>query len=418
MARFVVALMVEPNNENVLDKLLRLALTLCLSLWIYKFWIATFSFNSMDDIQSQKTEDKSISQDNIIQTEDDTSTQINQEDFPDSFEGFGYRFNEFGQLRHIITGEPFEFNLKKDDHLYNQKRYEALGEIVTNHVYHLLETECNLIKMSLPLDAVTEEPSTFIYHSEDAFKNEKIVILIHGSGVVRAGQWSRRLIINDSLNSGTQIPFIKRAMGLGYGVFVLNTNDNRRFINGVFIKIRDSESAECHANNVWRDVIIPQVAAKHVAIIAHSYGGIVTVNLCRSFPDSFQERVFAIAFTDSPHSMINQGLSQPSIEWFRKVCRNWVFSHLPLDTYLQTFDDYEVDCYSAVQNGMPVNTRRSKPIYGKTAGVYNSMIQWSAGQWVGMLLRTFSSQSRPLGYPLDREVSSAPVIEFLWRPSI
>ncbi|GFR16716.1 cotranscriptional regulator FAM172A, partial [Trichonephila clavata] len=258
-------------------------------------------------------------QDNLIQTEDDTSSQINQEDFPDSFEGFGYRFNEFGQLRHITTGEPFEFNLKKDDHLYNQKRYEALGEIVTNHVFHLLETECNLIKMPIPLDAATGEPSTFIYHSEDAFRNEKIVILIHGNGVVRAGQWSRRLIINDSLNSGTQIPFIKRAMGLGYGVFVLNTNDNRRFLNGVFIKIRGSESAESHANYVWRHVIVPQVAAKQIAIIAHSYGGIVTVNLCRSFPDSFQKRVFAIAFTDSPHSLVNQGLSQPSIKWFRKV---------------------------------------------------------------------------------------------------
>ncbi|GFR13179.1 uncharacterized protein TNCT_126351, partial [Trichonephila clavata] len=116
------------TNLSLLFKVLRLALTLCLSLWIYKFWIATFSFNSMDDIQSLKTEDKSTAQDNLIQTEDDTSSQINQEDFPDSFEGFGYRFNEFGQLRHITTGEPFEFNQKKDDHLYNQKRYEALGE--------------------------------------------------------------------------------------------------------------------------------------------------------------------------------------------------------------------------------------------------------------------------------------------------
>ncbi|PRD31447.1 UNVERIFIED_CONTAM: hypothetical protein NCL1_23542 [Trichonephila clavipes] len=184
-----------------------------------------------------------VAQDNIILTEDDTSTQIKQEDFPDSFEGFGYRFNEFGQLRHIITGEPFEFNLKKGDHIYNQKRYEALGEIITQHVYHLLETECNLIKMTLPLDVATEEPSTFIYHSEDAFRNEKIVILIHGNGVVRAGQWSRRLIINDSLNSGTQIPFIKRAMALGYGVFVLNTNDNRRFVNGVLIKIRNDNAS-------------------------------------------------------------------------------------------------------------------------------------------------------------------------------
>ncbi|GFT79683.1 cotranscriptional regulator FAM172A [Nephila pilipes] len=324
--------------------LLRLVLTLCLSLWIYKFWITTFSSNLMDDIQSSKTEDKS---NDLKQTEDDASSPINQENFPDSFEGFGYRFNEFGQLRHIITGEPFEFNLKKNDHVYNQKRYEALGEVVTNYVYHLLETECNLIKKSIPLDATAEEPSTFIYHSEDAFRNEKIVILIHGSGVVRAGQWARRLIINDSLNSGTQIPYIKRAIGLGYGVFVLNTNDNRRFSNGVFNKIRGSETAENHANYVWKHIIIPQVAAKNIAIVAHSYGGIVTVNMCRSFPESFQKRVFSIAFTDSPHSLVNQGLSQSAIEWFRKVGRNWVFSNLPLDTYLRTFDGYEVDCYSA-----------------------------------------------------------------------
>lgn len=301
----------------------------------------------MDDIQSSKTEDKSTVQDKPAQPKDDASSQINQDDFPDSFEGFGYRFNEFGQLRHIITGEAFEFNVKKDDHVYNQKRYEALGEVVSNHVFHLLETECNLVKMTIPLDATAQEPSTFIYRSVDAFKKDKIVILIHGNGVVRAGQWSRRLIINDSLNSGTQIPFIKRAIGLGYGVFVLNTNDNREFSNGVLVKIRGSESAEYHGNYVWKHIIIPKVAAKHIAIIAHSYGGIVTVNLCRSFPDSFQKRVFAIAFTDSPHSLVNQGLSHPAIEWFRKVGRNWVFSNLPLDTYLRTFDDYEVDCYSA-----------------------------------------------------------------------
>ncbi|XDV20269.1 hypothetical protein PO909_025620 [Leuciscus waleckii] len=37
------------------------------------------------------------------------------------------------------------------------------------------------------------------------------MVLIQGSGVVRAGQWARRLIINEDLNSGTQIPFINRA---------------------------------------------------------------------------------------------------------------------------------------------------------------------------------------------------------------
>lgn len=37
-----------------------------------------------------------------------------------------------------------------------------------------------------------------------------------------------RLIMNDCLNSGTQLPFIKRAIESGYGVLVLNTNENTR----------------------------------------------------------------------------------------------------------------------------------------------------------------------------------------------
>ena len=33
-----------------------------------------------------------------------------------------------GQMRHTETGEPFVFKVK-DDSLYNQKRYEAIGEV-------------------------------------------------------------------------------------------------------------------------------------------------------------------------------------------------------------------------------------------------------------------------------------------------
>lgn len=49
--------------------------------------------------------------------------------------------------------------------------------------------------------------------SEDALTNQdKLLVLIQGSGVVRAGQWARRLIVNQDLDSGTQIPFINKAM--------------------------------------------------------------------------------------------------------------------------------------------------------------------------------------------------------------
>nr|XP_012998700.1 protein FAM172A [Cavia porcellus] len=134
-------------------------------------------------------------------------------DFPDTLEGFEYAFNEKGQLRHIKTGEPFVFNYREDLHRWNQKRYEALGEIITKYVYELLEKDCNLKKITIPVDATENEPKSFIFMSEDALTNpQKLMVLIHGSGVVRAGQWARRLIINEDLDSGTQIPFIKRAV--------------------------------------------------------------------------------------------------------------------------------------------------------------------------------------------------------------
>lgn len=48
-------------------------------------------------------------------------------EFPNTLEGFGYRFNDRGQLRNIQTGKPFEFAVSTDA-TYNQKRYEALGK--------------------------------------------------------------------------------------------------------------------------------------------------------------------------------------------------------------------------------------------------------------------------------------------------
>ena len=34
-----------------------------------------------------------------------------------------------GQMRHIETNEPFKFEVKEGDRGYNQKHYEALGEV-------------------------------------------------------------------------------------------------------------------------------------------------------------------------------------------------------------------------------------------------------------------------------------------------
>lgn len=86
-----------------------------------------------------------------------------------------------------------------------------LGDFSAYNHLSLLKT--NYSTWILQVDAVEDEPKSFIYLSEDAMTNpDKLLVLVQGSGVVRAGQWARRLIINEDLDSGTQIPFINKAM--------------------------------------------------------------------------------------------------------------------------------------------------------------------------------------------------------------
>ncbi|XP_059949138.1 cotranscriptional regulator FAM172A isoform X2 [Mesoplodon densirostris] len=305
-------------------------------------------------------------------------------DFPDTLEGFEYAFNEKGQLRHIKTGEPFVFNYREDLHRWNQKRYEALGEIITKYVYDLLEKDCNLKKISIPVDATESEPKSFIFMSEDALTNpQKLMVLIHGSGVVRAGQWARRLIINEDLDSGTQIPFIKRAMDEGYGVIVLNPNENyievekpkihvqsssdssdepaekrerkdkvsketkkrrdfyekyrnpQREKEMMQLYIRENGSPEEHAVYVW-DHFIAQSAAENVFFVAHSYGGLAFVELMIQREADVKSKVTAVALTDSVHNVWHQEAGKTIREWMRENCCNWVSSSEPLDTSVES----------------------------------------------------------------------------------
>lgn len=188
----------------------------------------------------------------------------------------------------------YEFAVN-DDANYNQYRYEALGEIITDYVYDLLEQN-GLQKILLNPD---DPNSTFVYGTKSDFSNtDKLLLLIHGSGVVRAGQWSRSLIINHSLDKGTQIPYIKRAKALGYEILITNTNDNYRDNR----PIPGSDSPTKHGRSVWDRFISSATNLKHIGIVGHSYGGIVTVSLAQHKPKEFKKLVFGVAFTDSVHS--------------------------------------------------------------------------------------------------------------------
>ncbi|XP_011687992.1 PREDICTED: UPF0528 protein CG10038 isoform X1 [Wasmannia auropunctata] len=215
---------------------------------------------------------------------------------------FGYDFDTDGKLQQFditsgLTNKGFEFRISSNPE-HNQKRYEELGEIITRYVYDLLELE-GLEKLPVPKKSHNSlEFRSFIFANKDNHENDKLIILIHGSGVVRAGQWARRLIINDNLYSGTQIPYIRKAKELGYNILVLNTNDNERIAAGKTHKILGSEDPHKHIEAVWNDYI-RNCKAKHIAIIAHSYGGQCIVQFAAKHAEEFKHKVFAVALTDS-----------------------------------------------------------------------------------------------------------------------
>ncbi|XP_006517416.1 cotranscriptional regulator ARB2A isoform X2 [Mus musculus] len=266
-------------------------------------------------------------------------------DFPDTLEGFEYAFNEKGQLRHIKTGEPFVFNYREDLHRWNQKRYEALGEIITRYVYELLESDCNLKKISIPVDATESEPKSFIFMSEDALTNpQKLMVLIHGSGVVRAGQWARRLIINEDLDSGTQIPFIKRAMDEGYGVIVLNPNENYIEVEKQKMHKQSSSSdgTDEPAGKRERRDKVSKETKKRRDFYEKYRNPQKEKEMMQLFIRMIQReadvksKVTAVALTDSVHNVWHQEAGKTIREWMRENCCNWVSSSEPLDTSVES----------------------------------------------------------------------------------
>lgn len=226
-----------------------------------------------------------------------------------------------GKLRQIdpadnsTTDKPFEFEISSDSS-ENQAHYEALGDVITEHVYQMLQ-DIGLQKIYVPSPESSD--SSFVFGTKQNFKDtKKLLFLIHGAGVVRAGQWSRSLIINQSIDHGTQIPYIKRAVALGYDVLVTNTNYNYKFEDDKRIRLKGNESPESHIITVWEELIEPVYESiESFAVVAHSYGGVVTLRMLNEYPEAFLAKCFCIAFTDSVHyaGLLSNNLR----DWFNEV---------------------------------------------------------------------------------------------------
>ncbi|RIA94935.1 Arb2 domain-containing protein, partial [Glomus cerebriforme] len=256
--------------------------------------------------------------------------------FPKDIEGFGYKFNEKGELRHIETDERFLFFVKPDDRSYNQRHYEELGEVIGEFIESELVKKYNLVKKIIPVGSEEDDNTakSRIYQSDDAQECQTLLLLIQGSGVVRPGQWARQVIINDSLELGTMFPYIRKAQELKWGIVIFNPNENYGSITkdgkvDDFHQITGSETSLAHCLYVWNN-FVKNARAEKILIVAHSYGGICTTYMLDHLADEFKSRVKGIALTDSVHS--SGMIPTHSKKWFNENTRNWIKSSLPLSS--------------------------------------------------------------------------------------
>ncbi|KAF4008150.1 hypothetical protein G4228_019796 [Cervus hanglu yarkandensis] len=147
----------------------------------------------------------------------------------DLLEELKYDFNETAELRHTETHGPFAFNYYKNVLERNSKRYWALGHLLEQYIYELLEKVCKLQKVYIPPES-DKEPRSFFFMSERALSNHHsaLLVLLQDHGVFRAGQWSQQAIIHHGLQ---QIPWksdtmYQTALQAHYDVIVLNPSDN------------------------------------------------------------------------------------------------------------------------------------------------------------------------------------------------
>ena len=226
-------------------------------------------------------------------------------------------------LYNRFTNAKFNYN-----HHPDAINYERIAICLKNIVYALMKEVYKLLPVQIPLNNSSCEPVSCIFASGSETKSEKLLILIHGMGAVRAGQWSRRLMINQSLQAGSQLPFILTAQNRGFHVIVTNTNQNVDMESEIGL-VRGSDTPEEHVSYVWHN-FIKNSEYQSIFIVAHSYGGKVIMDLVRK-EKCVRDKVTAMALTDSVHTV--KPVDNNTAVWLNRNCVNYVTSDNPVDSF-------------------------------------------------------------------------------------
>lgn len=232
----------------------------------------------------------------------------------------GYSFDEYGVLIHIETGNTYVHE--------SDRKFDLIADYAVLYVQCKLKDLFGLQELWLPADNANQ---VNVFITPDFFDNiEKCLVIIQGAGEVRAGVWARSVCINDHLDAGSMFQYIAQAIDLQYSVIIFNPNFNRN--PTTMEPIPGNDSGTNHSKFVWNE-LVRKSPARNVMIIAHSKGGIHTVELIDTFGIIFMKRVKGIALIDSVHKTVD-ALKYDAKMYFRRVAVNWAKTTSSLGTLL------------------------------------------------------------------------------------
>ncbi|KAJ4459767.1 putative argonaute binding protein 2 [Paratrimastix pyriformis] len=192
---------------------------------------------------------------------------------------------------------------------------------MNNYAQYLLKTQLHMEEMWLPLGSPPPLRCN-IFLSPNIRACETLVLLIQGTGDVRAGIWSRSLASQVGLSQGSMIPYLRAIEREGWGCVCFNPNEIH--IGGE--PITPIQSDERHVQYVWTHVVKGTIlrenpGIKHLLIISHSRGGTLTTKLLEGNSRDILPLLRGVAMLDSAHKDWPSRTLPPAL--FQTLQRFW-----------------------------------------------------------------------------------------------
>ncbi|EFJ14519.1 hypothetical protein SELMODRAFT_423531 [Selaginella moellendorffii] len=210
-------------------------------------------------------------------------------------------------------------------------KHDASNQIIAKIVQDLMVDKYGMTKLELPLEQLSVEGQAKcpVFLSSNVAISKVLLICICGAGKIKAGLWSHKVCINDSILIGSVLPSIEWAHKRDFAVLVLNPNYNSPEEG---IKISGSDTRSNHIICVW-DNICMNIPAKKLAFVAHSCGGYNACELIRQRESEVLQRLKCIAFSDSSHRL--ERLSSIARKFVVQNSAHWVSSSAPLGSLIK-----------------------------------------------------------------------------------